>query len=566
MFLESLKIFNRDSLIREIYFHKGINLIVDETPESFPKTVTGNNVGKTTVLRLVDYCFGGDGKNIYQDTEFKKQPNTFVEKFLKENDIIIETSLVSDLSNPNSERVTIRKNFQQRSKKLQEVNGENITNNNDFDKELKKLILRSEVDKPTFRQIISKNIRDEKNKMTNIVKVLSSFASSEVYEALYLFWLGIDTNELDQKQKLSESKKREENFQKRLKKEGELSLIQQQLTFINNKLEELSAKKKLFVINEDYGKDIEELNITKVALNSASTLLSRLEMRRELIIESKSELEQEYSLVDTTQVKLLYERANSLIQNLQVSFEDTVKFHNDLLNEKLKFITKELPNIEEQIIAVKSKIIGLQRTEKILTLKVEKSGFTDDLESIIVELNKLSEKKGGLEEQKRLWESSIEKLKSIELELESINEGINSSDDLIQNRITAFNKYFSEFSNKLYGEYYLLSTQQTEKGYDLIVTNIEGNPSTGKKKGQIAAFDFAYLQFADNLDISCLHFVMHDQLENIHDNQINTIVEVANQLNGQYIVPILRDKVPSDIDIRKYEVVSLSQTDKLFRI
>ncbi|NLL66409.1 MAG: DUF2326 domain-containing protein, partial [Clostridiaceae bacterium] len=364
----------------------------------------------------------------------------------------------------------------------------------------------------------------------------------------------------------SESKKREENFQKRLKKEGELSLIQQQLTFINNKLEELSAKKKLFVINEDYGKDIEELNITKVALNSASTLLSRLEMRRELIIESKSELEQEYSLVDTTQVKLLYERANSLIQNLQVSFEDTVKFHNDLLNEKLKFITKELPNIEEQIIAVKSKIIGLQRTEKILTLKVEKSGFTDDLESIIVELNKLSEKKGGLEEQKRLWESSIEKLKSIELELESINEGINSSDDLIQNRITAFNKYFSEFSNKLYGEYYLLSTQQTEKGYDLIVTNIEGNPSTGKKKGQIAAFDFAYLQFADNLDISCLHFVMHDQLENIHDNQINTIVEVANQLNGQYIVPILRDKVPSDIDIRKYEVVSLSQTDKLFRI
>ena len=566
MFLESLKIFNRDLLIREIYFHKGINLIVDETPESFPKTVTGNNVGKTTVLRLVDYCFGGDGKNIYQDTEFKKQPNTFVEKFLKENDIIIETSLVSDLSNLDLEKVTIRKNFQQRSKKLQEINGENITNNNDFDKELKKLILKSEVDKPTFRQIISKNIRDEKNKMTNIVKVLSSFASSEIYEALYLFWLGIDTNELDQKQKLSESKKREENFQKRLKKEGELSLIQQQLSFINSKLQDLSARKKLFIINEDYGKDIEELNMTKVALNSASTLLSRLEMRRELIIESKSELEQEFSLVDTSQIKLLYERANSLIQNLQVSFEDTVKFHNDLLNEKLKFITKELPNIEKQISEVKSKIIELQTTEKILILKVEKSGFTDDLESIIVELNKLSEKKGGLEEQKKLWESSIDKLKSIELELESINDGINSSDDLIQNRIMAFNKFFSELSNQLYGEYYLLSTQRTEKGYDLIVTNIEGNPSTGKKKGQIAAFDFAYLKFADNLDINCLHFVMHDQLENIHDNQINTIVAVANQLNGQYIVPILRDEVPSNIDITKYEVVSLSQTDKLFRI
>ncbi|MDP2889497.1 MAG: DUF2326 domain-containing protein, partial [Bacteroidota bacterium] len=170
------------------------------------------------------------------------------------------------------------------------------------------------------------------------------------------------------------------------------------------------------------------------------------------------------------------------------------------------------------------------------------------------------------EEQKRLWESSIEKLKNIETELKGINEGITSGDDLIQSRITLFNKYFSDLSNQLYSEYYLLSTQKTEKGYDLIVTNIEGNPSTGKKKGQIAAFDFAYIKFADSLDINCLHFVMHDQLENIHDNQLNTIVEVANQLNGQYIVPILRDKVPENIDINEFEVISLSQTDKLFRI
>ena len=74
------------------------------------------------------------------------------------------------------------------------------------------------------------------------------------------------------------------------------------------------------------------------------------------------------------------------------------------------------------------------------------------------------------------------------------------------------------------------------------------------------------MKFADSLDINCLHFVMHDQLENIHDNQLNILVEVANQLNGQYIVPILRDKVPENIDISEFEVISLSQTDKLFRI
>lgn len=566
MFLKLLKILNGNSIIREITFHKGINLIVDETPEDLLKTSTGNNVGKTTVLRLVDYCFGGDGKNIYQDTEFKKQPNTFVENFLKENNIIIEIELVANLEDKTPETVLIKRNFLQRGKKIQEINGENITNNNEFDKKLKEVIFKSEVDKPTFRQIISKNIRDEKNKMTNIVKVLSSFASSEVYEALYLFWLGIDTNELDQKQKLSESKKREENFQKRLKKEGELSLVLQQLTFINSKIEELSQKKSLFVINENYGDDIDDLNKTKTELNSVSTFLSRLEIRRDLIIESKNELENEHSNIDASQIKQLYERANSLIPSLQVSFEDTINFHNELLSEKLKYITKELPELEASINQAKVKLKALQRKESLLTIKIKKSGFTEDLEYIVIELNKLSEKKGSLEEQKRLWESSIEKLRNIENELNSINEGITSGDDLIQSRITIFNKYFSDLSNQLYGEYYLLSTQKTEKGYDLIVTNIEGNPSTGKKKGQIAAFDFAYMEFADSLDINCLHFVMHDQLENIHDNQLNTIVEVANQLNGQYIVPILRDKVPENIDISEFEVISLSQTDKLFRI
>ncbi len=566
MFLKSLKILNGNSIINEISFHKGINLIVDETPNDSSKTTTGNNVGKTTVLRLVDYCFGGDGKNIYQDTEFKKQPNTTVEKFLKDNNIVVEVELIADIDNQSSETVIIRRNFLQRSKKIQEVNGENISNNNDFDKRLKEIILNSDVDKPTFRQIISKNIRDEKNKMTNIVKVLSSFASSEVYEALYLFWLGIDTNELDQKQKLSENKKKEENFQKRLKKEGELSLVLQQLAFIYGKLDELNQKKNLFVVNENYGNDIDELNNTKAKLNSVSTLISRLGIRRELILESKDDLEKEHSKIDSSQIKLLYDRANSLIPSLQVSFEDTLKFHNDLINEKLKYITKELPDLETSINSAKAESKALQRQEKLLILSIEKSGFTEDLEAIILELNKLSEKKGSLEEQKRLWESSNEKLKSFESDLNTINDGIGSKDDLIQNRITHFNTFFSDLSNELYSEYYLLSPQKTEKGYDLIVTNIEGNPSTGKKKGQIAAFDFAYIKFADSLDISCLHFVMHDQLENIHDNQLNIIVDVANNLNGQYIVPILRDKVPTNIDISKFEVITLSQTNKLFRI
>lgn len=565
MFLKQVIIQNKNAIIRNIPFHKGINLIVDETPVGSSQQATGNNVGKTTVLRLVDFCFGADGKNIYQDTEFNKQPNTTIENFLKDNEIIITLILVDNLDAP-KEEVVIRKNFLARNKKIQEINGENIIDNKKFDKALKEEIFKSEVDKPTFKQIISKNIRDEKNKMANIVKVLNSFTRPEEYEALYLFWLGINTDSHNQKELLSKEKTREENFQKRLKKDGELSLIEQQLILVNAKIEELNQRKNKFNLNENYAADVDELNEVKSQLNRSATELSRLEIRKDLINESKEDLEQEYTQIDTSQIKSLYEKAKSLIPNIQVSFEDTVKFHNDLISEKLEYITKELPEIEKQIRKIKSEIIVLRKGEDVLTERLNKSALVEDFEKTILDLNKQFERKGNLEEQKRLWLYSQEKLADIDKDLNAINQGISSKDSQIQSRITEFNKYFSVMSNRLYGETYLLSSQKSEKGYELIVTNLEGNPSTGKKKGQIAAFDFAYIEFADKLDIECLHFIMHDQLETIHDNQLNTIVEVANSINGQYIVPILRDKIPSNIDISEFEVLSLSQNDKLFKI
>ncbi len=565
MFLENLKIEKRSEIIRDITFRKGINFIVDETPENQNQQTTGNNVGKTTVLRLVDYCFGADGKNIYQDTEFKKQPNTTVENFLKDNEVIISITLVDDISNP-TKKVLIRRNFLPRKRKIQEVDGENIINDKDFEHRLKEVIFNTQVREPRFRQIISKNIRDEKNKMGNIVRVLNSFAPNEVYEALFLFWLGIGTDELAEKQRLSDEKKREEQFQRRLKKEGELSLIVQQLSFLNDKIEELEKEKRTFSINENYSSDVDDLNNVKLSLNRASSELSRLEMRKSLINESKDELEKEVTKLDVSHVASLYNKAKSLIPEIQASFEETVRFHNELIAEKLEYITKELPELEQLTRKLRNEILILRTKEDELSEKLQKSGVTEDLERIVTELNRQFERKGNLDEQKRLWESSNQKLKRIDTELDSINQGISSKDELIQSRIREFNKFFSEMSNRLYGEYYLLSSQISDKGYNLIVTNVEGNPSTGKKKGQIAAFDFAYIQFADALEIEHLHFIMHDQLENIHDNQINTIVQEANSLNAQFIVPILRDKIPANIDVNEYEVLTLSQDQKLFKI
>ncbi len=565
MFLKELTIENKFGKIRTIEFKKGLNLIVDETIEKDKKS-TGNNVGKTTVLRLVDFCLGSDGKNIYQDSEFKEQENTVIKDFLTSTEVVITLRLDNDLDFP-SESVIVRKNFLKYGKKLQELNGENIKDNKEFDLELKKLIFKTEVEKPTFKQIISKNIRDEKNKLANIVKVLNAYTKTEEYEALFLFWLGLNTDSHNEKELLVKEKTREDNYQKRLKKEGELSLIDQQIELVNSKIKEYENLKASFNFNEKFEGQINELNDVKLSLSKLSTEFSRLNMRKELIVESKEDLEKEKTNIDVKQIELLYQKASKLIPSLQVSFQETVEFHNALIDEKVKYIEKEFPNILEKLKEITKKIDSLRKRERELSEFISASEYSDNYDSILKELNSFFELKGSLEQRRKYWVTSNENLKRINDKLDSINSQISSKDDFIQNRITIFNKYFTKISNKLYGEEYLLSTQKNEKGYDLIVTNIEGNPSTGKKKGQIAAFDFAYIQFAEEIDMDFVNFIMHDQLENMHDNQLSTIlIELANSINCQFILPIVRDKIPAGLAIDQYIILKLSENDKLFKI
>jgi uncharacterized protein YydD (DUF2326 family) len=565
MFLKLLKIENDKNVIREIPFHKGINLIVDET-NSANEQESGNNVGKTTAIRLIDFCLGGKGKNIYQDQEFKSKGNNVIENFLKNNNIIITLILKEDLDIPNSREITIRRNFLIRKEKIQEINGEQYNDDN-FKIKLKELIFHSDKLKPTFRQLIAKNIRDEKNRLVNAVKVLHFNTTADEYEPLYLFWLGIDLDDADKKQRLLSQKKIEENLQKRLRKESNLSQIEQSLTVVNRTISDLEITKDNFNINENYDNDLSSLNSIKSQINKISTEISQIEIRKELIEESKFELEKEFSNINVSQIQFLYKEAKILNPSIQKSFEETLNFHNSMLSEKINFITEELPALIESIISKRRELQELLINEDKFTSKLKKSGAVSELQIIITNLNVAYEKKGNLEELKRLWKNSMDKLDDISNELTKIDKSITDKDSLIQERISEFNKYFSSISNKLYGEQFVMSSEKAEKGYELNITSISGNLGTGKKKGQIAAFDLAYIQFADSLDIESLHFIIHDQIETVHGNQIlNLMTTIINEINCQYIAPVLRDKLPSDIDTTIYEVLKLSQESKLFKI
>ena len=571
MFLKYLHITKNGQTLRKIEFKKGVNLIVDTTPESKTKE-TGNNVGKTTVLRLVDYCLGSNGKDIYQGIEFKTT-DTNVEQFLINNRVEVSICLTNSLDGSKSKEIILKRNFLQRKEKIASINGENYPNIRDeYNPKLNELIFGIRSDRPTFRQIASRFIRNDALKMNNILKYLPS-TKDTVYETIFLYMFGVKgKNELlAEKQILDEQLKAEKNYLNRISGRQPATTIEQVLKTLQNDIFELNEKKKKFNVSPKYQEEFEKLKSIKEKINLISSKLSEKQMRLSLVEENINDLKENLSTVDNEVLKTMYSETKSFIPELQKTFEDAVKFHNSLIKNKLKFISKDVPAIQNEIEDLKKQLSLELQNEEIIGSKLSNSGSLSDYELLVEELNTKFEKKGQFEEKLEQIKSLGRSIKEKSENLSEINKEIDKSEPELKNNISLFNEYFSYYSKQLYNEEFILSHYVDKEIYKLRIDNLDANTGDGKKKVQIAAFDLAYIAFTKEIGMKSLSFEMHDRIEGIHPHQLNTLFELVNsdKFNGQYIVSVLKDKFSSE-KMKKYleenKRLELSQNDKLFRI
>ena len=566
MFIKSLSITSGSKVIREIEFHKGLNLIVDESEHQ----ITGNSVGKTTVLKLVDFCLGANSKHIYVDHETKKQEYKLVKDYLIENKTLITLVLTADLDK-GTEDVVIERNFLTRKELIKKINGDVLTEE-EFDLRLSTILFPEHLaSKPTFRQIISHNIRYKDESINNTLKTLDTYTSDAEYETLYLFLFGCKFTKGNGKQDILTKLKQEVTYKNRLEKNQTKNAYETALALINNDIEELNNKKSIFNLNENFEKDLNKLNEIRYSINKLSSSIGKLNIRKDLIKETEEELKASKSNIDLRQLEIIYEQATNKVSTIQKSFSDLVAFHNTMIEEKVKFITKELPALEKSILFNNRALKLLRLSEQNLTDAISISESFEDLERIISELTEKHRKKGE-------YEIIIQQLNEVESNIKEFNRQLGEIDDelfsdsfeqVVKTQLNKFNKHFASISNKLYGEQYAVKPD--------VITNIKGqrlykfssfnaNMSSGKKQGEISCFDLAYTLFADEENIPCLHFLLNDKKELMDDKQLVLISEFVNRNNIQFVASILKDKLPEEINKEEYFVVKLSQNDKLFRI
>lgn len=569
--MKSLTITRGDgAIIRDIRFHTGLNLIVDETPVVSGKE-TGNNVGKTTVLKIVDFCLGARAKGIYTDYENKRNEYRLVKDFLVDKKILISLILKDDLLQEGSQEVVIERNFLTRKAKIQRVDGSDKTDD-EFQEALTDLLFPGHYGKkPTFRQIIAHNIRYKDLSINNTLKNLDTFTRDDEYETLYLFLFGCDFEQGDVKQELRAQIDIEERFKKRLESEQTKSAYETALALILSEIAELERRKAALNLNPHFELDMDKLNRIKYELNLISSEIGRLELRKDLILEAQKEIRLSVSNIDLSQLQMIYQQATSLVTGIQKTFEELHAFHNRMAESKIRFIAQELPEIDRKLIAQRELLNRLLREETELRTAIIQTDSFDVLEQLIAELNAKYQMKGE-------YENTLRQIDNVEAKLTELNEELAKIDNelfsdefalKVKEQVNKFNKHFSAVSYELYGEKYALKVDtKIVKGrriYELTPFDLN-NFSSGKKQGEISCFDIAYTLFADEENIPCMHFLLNDKKELMHGNQLLKIANLVNTRGVQFVASILKDKLPVELNKDEYIVLKLSQDDKLFRI
>lgn len=556
-------------IIREIKFNlQGLNLIIDKTSKKSKDS--GNNVGKTTVINIIDLCLGAQSTKVLYFDEDTKSENLKIKKFLIDFKVEAELILIKKVEDLEKNEVIIVRQLFNNGKRI--INSRPLKKD-DFTNELKSIIFSFESKYPTLRQLIPKFIRANEMKSEKMIKYLTS-TSNETYDTIYLFLLNREYQTLlSQKNllynNLNECQKKIDLYSKD-KNISSLDTLKQRREIVNQEISEYNSKRSNLDYMDTYKKELEDKRKLSSKIKLLEEKIELLEFDINIINKNINNLNNEKNNINVNRIKAIYEEAKSYNLELQKTFEQVVNFHNNMIENRIEFIKEQLNNKKDIYYKLIEERDELLEKKKSITIDVLDEGLLDELNGLNAKIEELNVTKGEIIKSLELLEDAENERSKLENQIKEINLKINPSEVTEKNKI--FNMFFSDYCDKLYGEKYLF-TYDTEwrkrkGGFPVQLDSLKGRVGTGTKKSLIVAFDLAYIMYEEEIGIEGPRFVIHDKMENTHINQIKTIFELCKDIKGQYIIPILRERINeiNEQQIKDATILELSQNDKLFKI
>ncbi|EIN6988877.1 DUF2326 domain-containing protein, partial [Salmonella enterica subsp. enterica serovar Typhimurium] len=184
MRLNKLIILKNNTLVREVPFKDGLNLIINKRTSGKD---SGNSVGKSTLSRVLDYLFMSSGHDIYHDAEFGKDIPEIVSLI---NDNVLKFTL--DFNTVENKKAVVSRIISTDDK-----NSKYFLNDVEIDKKqysefIAQAVFGLTTDKPSLRNVSHKFIRNTNDKMQKTLNFLHGNTTPDVYDLLYLFLFGFN--------------------------------------------------------------------------------------------------------------------------------------------------------------------------------------------------------------------------------------------------------------------------------------------------------------------------------------------------------------------------------------
>lgn len=562
MQLNKLEITVNGNTQRQIKFHQGINIVTNRPGVGR----TGNSVGKSTLSRVVDYLMLGNIANIYIDDEFKK-PNKTIEDLFDNNEVIASLSFTDTnglLNQVSRTLVTSKKEGKYF------INGK-ATNNKDYESFIQEKIFSITTKRPSVRAAVSKFIRNDSFRMLNTTKFLSSMSTAKDYSEIYLYLFGFkDTSLLTKKREASNlvnlRTRNSKSINSMIKEQKPASKIKEYQAAIND-LEKNILKFEYF---PDHVNPIEKLSALQKEEELLTAQLISAERKINNINETIELLSKDKDGYLAKEVKAIYEYAGSSVSTAITDLEDVILFHKNLINKKKKFLTTDIPALEEVISQIRKSLESI-REEKLNTFSAIRS--KDAIEQITTNLKKLGELKiilgkleGFVDQQGKAKKDLADAEESLSKTIAEINKELGNV-RLFDEKL---NKHFKKITKDIHDEEYeeKLNFDESNGSCNIEIINSAANPEGGKKKAEVIAFDLAYIHAVNDLSLKRPTFVFHDSVDDIDTKQIREIFLQSRTLPGQQILSILSDHI-DEATLREFNdsiILLLDESDKFFGI
>ena len=556
----------RGEVLREVTFKKGMNIILGENTKN--KNESTNSLGKTTLIRCIDFCLDGKVDAIYKDPEFKTV-NTEVADFLTQSKPTF--TLVLSRSFASKTELVIERKLDLAAKKGKVrnfINGE-LYSAGEFTDELKKRIFSFDDDKPTFRQLIGKFMRNADHQISRILRFNGTFCSDAEYEKIHLFLLGFDSSKvLTQKSETELQIGKIERILNALRTRYSRNALEQKLHILNSEIKSLQDKRDSFQISEKYEEESKQLENSQLKLSEIDSYLADLNLKNHINRDRIEKLQGDQIALNSDSLKYLYDEAGYYSDNLAKTFDELVVFHNTMVKNEILYLGKALTDNAIKIEELEDQRVKEVERYNTLLAFLGRTGSLAEYTKLNEQISSKAEEIGSDAALLNELTFHEEQLTDLMKDQVKLNKIMQEKIKIVDENLTVFNGYFSSYTEQLDGEKYLLAYETTnEDVYKFKVAHLHGNSGSGHKQAVVAAFDLAYMAFCNHLKINRPLFATMDKVEIIDIKKLETLFNIADQQNGQFIAPFIGDKLDGIYsEIEKDIILTLSKDDRFFRI